>query len=123
MNLEEVAATIAYAFLVSGVLARKRHGIHPYLMGSGIGIDTCLVLLLQVQRGVIQSAVTEPYTALQYGHIIASTIAFALYFPVVTLAVRQLMKKGSSTERTWHIRLGVTAFSFRSVGFILMWTV
>ena len=92
-------------------------------MLSGIAIDTFLVLLLQVQRSVIQEAITETFGLLQAGHILSSTIAFALYFAVVPLGLRQLLKKGSSTERTWHIRLGVTAFAFRSVGFVLMFSI
>lgn len=123
MSIEEVAATTAYVLLVIGVLVRKNRRIHPILMGSGIAIDTALVLILQVQRGVIQEAITESFSLLQRGHILSSTIAFALYFPVVTLGVRQLLKKGSPTERTWHIRLGITAFAFRSAGFVLMFTI
>lgn len=120
---ERTAATVAYLLLVAGVLLRKNRRVHPLLMGAGISIDTALVLILQIQRGVIQEAVTETFTLWQSGHIWSSTIAFALYTPVVVLGIRQVMRKGSATERLWHIRLGITAFVFRSVGFVLMFTI
>lgn len=123
MGVEQIAATVAYGFLVTGLLVRTRRDIHPWLMASGLFIDLILVIVLQIQRGVIQGAVTESYSMLQRGHILSSTIAFALYFPLVYFAVRQLLRIGDAKERLWHIRIGVTAFSFRSVGFVLMFTI
>ena len=75
---------------MDGVVARKNRRIHPVLMACGLSIDLAIVLFLQVQRGVIQDALTQSYTLLQRGHILASTIASALYFPVVLLGVMRL---------------------------------
>ncbi len=60
---------------------------------------------------------------LERGHILSSTIAFGLYFPVVALAVLRLRNKVPDWGRRWHMRLGITAFCFRTVGFMLMWAV
>ncbi len=121
--MEKAVAAIAYAFLVAGVLKRRDRRVHPWLMASGIGIDTALVLVLQVQRNVIQEAMTNTYTGWQSGHILSSTLAFALYFPVVWLGLRQWRGRGGPSGRLWHIRVAITAFVFRTVGFVLMFTI
>ena len=115
-------AALAYALLVAGVLQRKNRRVHMTLMASGIGLDTVLVLTLQVQRQVIQEAVTESFNLLQAGHILSSTLAFLLYFPVVALGVNQFLGRGGARGRAWHIRLAVTAFCFRTAGFFLMFS-
>ena len=120
---EKAEATVAYLFLVSGVVARKNRRIHPVLMACGLSMDLAIVLFLQFQRGVIQDALTQSYTLLQRGHILASTIAFVLYFPVMILGVMRLLDRAGSGVRTWHIRTALTAFSFRSVGFLLMFQI
>ena len=120
--LEKAIATLAYTILVSGLVVRKNRRIHPKLMATGIGIDLLLVIVLQVQRSVIQSALTESYSLLQWGHIGASVIAVLLYFPVVYLGIQRLRGKGGPNGRLRHIRWAVTAFAFRSVGFLLMFS-
>ena len=121
--MEKLAATVAYALLVAGVLQRKHRPIHPILMSAGIGIDAALVLALQVQRSVIQDAITNTYSFWETGHILSSTVAFALYFPVVWLGVRQWRGIGGASGRAWHIRVALTAFLFRTIGFVLMFTI
>lgn len=115
-------ATLAYTLLVLGVIQRKSRRLHVALMASGIALDTALVLTLQIQRSVIQEAATETFNLLQAGHILASTLAFALYFPVVFLGVNQFLGRGGARGRAWHIRLAITAFCFRSAGFLLMFS-
>ena len=66
---------------------------------------------------------TQTFSVAEAGHIIASTLAVVLYIPVVTLAILRLLDKAQGWGRRWHMRLGITAFSFRSVGFVLMFTV
>ena len=97
--LEVVAATVAYAILVAGVIVRKNRTVHPRLMLTGLGIDFALVVLLQVQRSVIQGAMTDPYSALQMGHIVSSTIAVAFYFPTIYFGARQWLGKGDAAGR------------------------
>jgi len=119
---EQGIASIAYTSLLVGLLYRKDRSMHVPFMAVGIGLDTLLVLVLQVQRGVIQGAVTDTYTTLQYLHIGSSTIAFVLYFPLVYFAVRQYRGIGSPQGRLWHIRIALTAFVFRTLGFGLMFS-
>ena len=120
--LEKAIASLAYAILVSGLVVRKNRRIHPRLMATGIGIDLVLVIVLQVQRSVIQQALTESFNPLQLGHIGVSTIAVLLYFPVVYLGIQRLRGKGGLNGRLWHIRFALTAFAFRSAGFLLMFS-
>ena len=120
--IEQGVASIAYVCLVVGLLYRKDRMMHVPFMATGIGLDTIMVLTLQIQRGVIQSAITDTYTTLQYCHIASSAIAFVLYFPLVYFAVRQFRGIGSPQGRLWHIRLALTAFVFRTLGFGLMFS-
>lgn len=120
--IERIVATIAFALLVAGILNRKHRNRHVAFMAAGIGLDTALVLVLQIQRNVIQDAMTQTYSFLATAHIATSSIAFALYFPVVFLGVRQFIGKGSPSGRKWHIRIALTAFIFRALGFGLMFS-
>ncbi len=119
---ERLVATIAFLFLVFGVASRKRTKVHVPLMLAGIGIDTTLVIALQIQRNVIQDAMTQNYSFLESSHILSSSIAFALYFPTVFLGARQFLGKGSPAGRSWHIRIALAAFAFRATGFLLMFS-
>lgn len=119
---EKVVATVAYALLITGLLLRKNRRVHPWLMLSGIAIDLTLVIVLQIQRNVIQDAITETYNVLQGGHIAVSAIAVVLYIPVLILGARQWRGRGGRTGRLWHIRVALTAFTFRSAGFVLMFS-
>ena len=120
--IERIAASVAFALLVGGVISRKHRNRHVTFMAAGIGLDTELVLALQIQRNVIQDAMTQSYSLLESAHIATSSTAFALYFPVVFLGVRQFLGKGSPQGRVWHIRIAVTAFVFRALGFGLMFS-
>ncbi len=119
---EKAVAAVAYALLITGLLLRKNRRVHPWLMLSGISIDFILVIVLQIQRNVIQDAITETFNALQGGHIAVSTIAVVLYIPVLILGARQWRGRGGRTGRLWHIRFALTAFTFRSAGFVLMFS-
>ena len=119
---EKIVAALSYAILVSGLLLRKNRRIHPILMSLGISLDLVLVVTLQIQRQVIQDTMTETYTAFQWGHIIASIVAVVLYIPVLILGVRQVLQRGGPAGRRWHIRVALSAFAFRSTGFVLMFS-
>lgn len=120
--IERTAAIVAYLFLAAGLSQRKNRRLHPALMSCAILIDAILVITLQVQRHVIQEAATQSFTLFQAGHILSSTVAFALYFPVVIMGVLLLRGKGGPALRTWHIRCALTAFAFRTAGLILMFS-
>ena len=118
-----VLSTFAYLTLTTGLILRKTKLIHYKLMGLGIALDVGVGLVLEVQRHAIHTALEFSLGPLQQGHIFASTVATVMFIPIVILGVRRL--KGSKSERFkfWHIRLGLTAFAFRTIGFILMFSV
>ena len=116
-------ATIAYFSLVTGLLLRKSRIIHARLMRFGILLDISIVLLLQIQRHAVQTALKFSLSPLQQAHIGASLVATLLYFPILYLGWTLLKNPRRSKElRPLHIRLGVTAFIFRSAGFLLMFS-
>ena len=116
-------ATIAYCSLVTGLILRKSRVIHSKLMRFGIFLDITIVLILQVQRHAVQTALKFSLSPLQQAHIGASLIATLLYFPVLYLGWTLLKNPSRSRElRNLHIRVGVTAFIFRSAGFLLMFS-
>lgn len=118
-----LAAFIAYSLLVIGLIKRKNTRIHAPLMLTGISMDIALLVILQIQRNAIQTALSNEMNIWQLGHIVSSLTAVVLYVPVVALGILRL-KKISTTQfsRNAHIGLGLAAFLFRSIGFVLMFT-
>ncbi len=84
-------------------------------MNFGIAIDLLLVLVLQIQRNAVHTALEFSLSPLQQAHVVASTIATVLYFPTLYLG-------WTRRSRVWHLRVGVLAFLFRTFGFILMFS-
>ena len=115
-------ATVAWLCLMSGYLARKKRSTHVNLMRAGIFLDIGLVLFLQFTRGAIQTALSFELALLKQLHIAASTIALLLYFPILYLGFQLLKGKGTAEMRARHIRLGTTALIFRTLGFLLMFS-
>ena len=118
-----LAATISYSFLVLGLLLRQNIKAHPWFMLSAIILDLGLVLTLEFQRSAIKTAASFTLSPLQQAHIGTSTLATALYIPVLYLGFRRW--RGSLADpasKMWHIRLGIAAFIFRTAGFLLMFT-
>ena len=115
-------ATAAWACLVCGYLKRKDRTTHVALMRTGIFLDIALVLYLQVTRGAIQTALGFSLELLKQLHIGASTVALVLYFPVLYLGYLLVQNKGTPRTRELHIKIATTAFIFRTLGFILMFS-
>ena len=54
---ERIVASVAFAFLVAGLLNRKNRRLHVTLMGTGIGIDTAAyAAALTVQTQAVTSS-------------------------------------------------------------------
>lgn len=115
-------AILAYLLLCLGLLNRRNRALHASLMSAGILLDLTIVLLLEFNRHVIGTAVHANFGVLERGHIIASSIAVVFYIPTVLLGLRRLFFNGSLAVRRWHIRCGICAFIFRTLGFILMFS-
>lgn len=117
-------AALAYFLLVTGLLKRKENKkTHAILMSLGILTDLLLVLVLEIQRGAIDTTFSFTLSPLQQAHIFSSSLAVLFYFPTVYLGIRRY--RGTLTtpaSKRLHIRLGLTAFIFRTLGFILMFS-
>ncbi|APJ03128.1 hypothetical protein [Silvanigrella aquatica] len=115
-------ATLAYGFMLLGVLNRKTSKIHAKFMGSAIFIDLSIVLVLELKRDAVQKALEFSLTFFQQLHIGMSTLALLFYFPIVYLGIKALRTGLTHLERKIHISLGIIAFVFRTIGFILMFS-
>lgn len=115
-------ASFAFFLMVYGFNNRKNHLLHAKLMVSTIVLDLTLVLVLQIQRHAVQTAVSFTLSPLQQIHILVSTIAVILYFPMIYLGRKNLMGIANQSERKWHRRLGYITFIFRTLGFITMFS-
>lgn len=121
-------ASCAYFAMLTGLLLRRNRGWHVKLMIAAIGTDLGLVLALQLQRSAIQTAITFKLNGWQQAHIGFSTAATLLYVPVLALGWRLARFKGNPSSasgaklRDLHRRLAVPAFIFRTLGFLLMFS-
>jgi len=87
-------------------------------------LDISLVLKLQIQRHAIQTAAAFSLSPLQQAHIGVSTLALILYFPTFYFGFKRLHQKGTSPllDRKRHILFAVSAFIFRTLGFLFMFS-
>lgn len=117
-------ATLAYGILLVGYRVRRSNKkLHVTAMMTGIMIDVILVLILQVQRSAIQTAVGFTLPTLQQFHILFSTLALCLYFPTVYLGLKLLRApKVNAGTRRLHVRIATSALIFRTLGFLLMFS-
>ena len=116
-------ASGTYYLMLGGLLFRCTRGLHICLMSIAMLADLSLVLLLQFQRNAIETAVSFTLSPLQQAHVGASTIALLLYFPTLYYGIRRARSRDFSLEeRQRHLRYGLTAFFFRTLGFLLMFS-
>lgn len=113
-------ATVAYLIMLAGVLRHSQKEIHIPLMSFAVVIDLSLVLFLEFDRSAIASAIGGKLNFWQKGHILFSTLAVALYIPTMILGTKALTQKGRRLQN--HKYLGKIAFVFRTLGFILMFS-
>lgn len=117
-----LVATFAYLCLFVGMLSRRSKELHARLMVTGMVVDLLLVLILEWQRAAIKTAFGFSLTVPQQFHILFSALAVVLYFPVFYLGFRRYRGLTTGGQNRLHLRLGVMAFAFRTLGFILMFT-
>jgi hypothetical protein len=115
-----VIAAFNYLLILYGFLHRKSNRQrHVRFVVSGIILDLALVLLLQFQRDAVGTALSFKLSFLNQAHILTSTIATVLYFPMMITGVMLLKKEHL---RNVHRRLGTATILFRTLGFILMYS-
>ncbi len=115
-------ATLAYSSMCFGVLNRTTPKIHSKFMVIAILIDFLIVLTLEIKRNAIKKALAFSLLPLQQTHIAMSSVALLFYFPIAYLGIKALNHKLSEKERILHMRFGITSFIFRSIGFVLMFS-
>lgn len=115
-------ATLAYSLLVVGLIYRKNREFHVRMMSSGIGLDISLVLFLEVTRNAIKTATGFSLGPFQYVHIVSSTLAVLFYMPIIFSGVKMYRGQYAPWRRGTHIRIGIVAFVFRTVGFLTMFS-
>ena len=122
MTINMWFATCAWLILVVGYSQRRHRERHIPLMLIGISIDIALVLYLQFTRGAIQTAVSFSLSLFRQLHVLASTGAFALYFPVLYSGWRLASGEVTPGLRDRHVRVANIAMLFRTLGFLLMFS-
>ena len=123
VTVEMLWASLAFLLLLWGAWLRKQRLPHIILMNLGIALDTLLVLKLQINRDAVQTAMEFSLGPWEQLHIGASTVALVLYLPVLLLGwQRHLGYARGAGSRRWHIRLGVSALLFRTIGFFMMFS-
>jgi len=113
-------AALTYFILLFGLINKKNKILHVRLMSIGMVFDLALVLLLEVQRQAIETTLQNDLSGLHRAHIYCSTLAVLFYIPVAILGVR--LYRNLKSSRKWHLGLGALAFLFRTIGFIMMFS-
>lgn len=119
-------ASFNFFILLVGYLLRRVHKVvHALLMSMGIVSDITIVVILQVQREAIQTVASMTLPFLNLSHVLFSTLATMLYFPILILGILLLICANGKNRlhlRNWHICLGTMALIFRTLGFFLMFS-
>ncbi len=113
-------ATLGFFFLTLGLYFKQNRLWHVRFMTAGISIDLVIVLILQMTRNAVQTAVAMKLGPLNMLHIGFSSLATAFYFPVLFLGWQ--LVKGNLTHRALHVRIASLAYVFRALGFIFMFS-
>lgn len=121
MTLYKYVAAAAWLILTLGLLNRQVRKRHIKLMLTGIALDVIVVLLLELNRSAIDTALTGTLDIFHKLHIGSSSVALLLYVPVLILGIK--LSKGEEQFRVWHKRVAVSAYVFRTIGFVMMFTV
>lgn len=113
-------AGLTYFTLVFGLVNKKNKYLHVRLMSTAMIVDVSLVLLLEIQRNAIETTLESNLNWMQQTHIYSSTLAVLFYIPAAILGYK--LYNNLKSSRAWHLRLGGLAFLFRTIGFILMFS-
>lgn len=115
-------ATFAWFLIFFGYTRRKNLFQHIPLVVSGIFCDIALVLYLQLTREAVQEALQFDRSIFEQTHIWCSTIALLLYFPVMYYGYSLRNNLDNAELRVKHRKLALTALTFRTLGFIFMFS-
>jgi len=116
------AAGFSYLLFILGLIFRKTRRFHVRLMATGMILDVSLVLILELGRSAIDTALSGKLSLVQHSHIAFSTFAVVFYIPTFIYGLKRLKGSKVPAHRVWHIRMALTAFTFRSLGFVTMFS-
>lgn len=115
-------ATASYLCLLIGLIHRKNRNVHAGLMSAGMTTDVLLVLVLEFQRSAIATSAGGSLNSFQIAHVIVSTLAVVAYLPTAYLGFRRWKGSLSAEKIPLHLRFGVSAFTLRTLGYLLMFS-
>lgn len=109
-----------FSLLTLGLILRHNRTCHAALMAGGIGGDLGIVVGLQLQKSVIQTAIGEPMSF--FGNIhVGSSLAAAVCYPIMLVVGFGLLT--GKLRDSWPLRHkigGIATYLFRTIGFITM---
>jgi len=116
-------ASFAWLILTGGIFLDLNRLAHARWMLAGVLLDIALVLVLQFQRGAVQTAVARTLSEVQQLHIVASLGAVLLYLPAIALG-RKIFRNSQTPEgkRDLHRNVGRVAYLLRTLGYFLMFS-
>ena len=117
-----VASANFFILWIGYTLRFRNKKLHAALMGTAILSDLSLVLVLELQRDAIATAISMKLSWLNQAHIYCSSIATVFYFPVLYYGFKLLCVNPTQTERRNHRLSGHLALFFRTLGFLLMFS-
>jgi hypothetical protein len=116
-------ATASYGVLLTGVFATRRGGpLHRLLMSVGVGADLLQVLWIEFSRSAIAETVRLELPLLPFLHVLTSATAVVIYAPALWFGWKAYGEKAESKARRIHRNLGIAALAFRSIGYLLMFS-
>ena len=115
-------ATIAWLCFVLGFLKRRNKRAHIPLVSTGLVLDIALVFYLQVTRSAVQTAASFTLSPLSQLHILFSSCALLLYFPMIFLGIKLNLGTPAEKTRLLHRRIGALTLILRSLGFGFMFS-
>jgi hypothetical protein len=123
MNGTSLAATGAYLLLAAALAFWKNRHRHYNLALVAILLDIGIVLWLQTSRSAVQTALEFKVGMLDQAHIVVSTLALLLYFPLLYMILRLKNAQPDVVEGkllqvyTWTF---AAAFILRTAGFLFI---
>jgi uncharacterized membrane protein YozB (DUF420 family) len=122
MSFQMILASFSWILLATGIFFKSKRRIHVPLMLSGITLDFSLVAYLQITKNAVDKVLNDSMDLLMLLHVGSSTIALILYLPVLYLGFSLLRRPRNLATVNIHKKVALTAFFFRTLGFILMFS-
>jgi len=114
------AASLAYACLWAGLMARRRRSAHVQWILTGVGLDLAIVVGLELSRQAVGTVASGKMSPALLAHVCASILAILFYLGAGVLGSVFVLREQKGRITVWHRRAGWAAMTARSVGFMTM---